>query len=419
MPVNQAALKRLIDEYGRLQRLEGYTPQSRGQRFNGLIAEFLQCHGIDARPNHQSAGEIDVVFTVDGVNYVLEAKWLSPKVDTGDIAKLQKRVRQRLAGTCGVLLSMSGYSPDALQDVKDGERLEIILLDRAHWEAMLSDQVPPARMFALARSRAAFRGDAYSPLPDLIESSLPVPTFNFGSQGSAALRAPDELSEELKTLIEELFHRLGLGEHEKAASRVYAKFILLARRDQEAIVESVAYIATTTDSHERELIACSLLEAMDRLDPTLITIDLVESMATSGDFSLRSSAAVLLWQWAQANPGRVPVPLLGRLALPSIEDWYVHSAARAGAKQLLLRRYEARAIFELMAASKDPTDRQYAASDLLEVALEEPRAVPVDLVKSLSGDADEHVASTAARITDAIAKVDDQERTRYFMPFGM
>lgn len=189
MPVNQAALKRLIDEYGRLQRLEGCTPQSRGQRFNGLIAEFLQCHGIDARANHQSAGEIDVLFTVDGVNHVLEAKWLSPKVDTGDIAKLQKRVRQRLAGTCGVLLSMSGYSPDALRDVKDGERLEIILLDRAHWEAMLSDQVPPAKMFALARSRAAFQGDAYSPLPDLLESSLPVPTFNFGSQGSAAWRA--------------------------------------------------------------------------------------------------------------------------------------------------------------------------------------------------------------------------------------
>jgi Holliday junction resolvase-like predicted endonuclease len=414
-----AALRQLISEYGQLRRLEGHTPQSRGRRFNGLIAEVLQCWGIDARANLRTTGEIDVIFTVDGVHYVLEAKWLSAKVDTGAIAKLQKRVRQRLAGTYGVLLSMSGYSQEALAEVKDGERLEVMLLDQSHWEAMLSGQVPPARLFGLVRSYAAFHGEAYAPLGELLGSSLPVPQLNFDMPKPTARPPANNLSSELEEIIEALFDGLGLGEHDEVERRVYALFLPLSRQDQEAVVDRIARIATTTGDHERELVACSLLEAVDRLDPTLVKIDVVEAMATSADFTLRSGAAVLLWQWADASPGQVPLPLLGRLARPTAEDWYVHSAARAGAKQLMLRRASARIVFDWMAASKDPVDRQYAASDLLEVARQEPRAVPAELAESLANDTDESVAATAAELVHAIAPVDDRERQRYFSAFGM
>lgn len=420
MPSDPAALRQLISEYGQLQRLEGHTPQSRGQRFNGLIAEVLQCRGIDAKANVRAAGEIDVIFTVDGAHYVLEAKWQSEKIDTGVIAKLQKRVRQRLAGTYGVLLSMSGYSPNALAEVKDGERLEVMLLDQSHWEATLGGQISPAKLLGLVRSYAAFRGEPYAPLPDLLGSSLPVPRLNFDMPTPAdAQRSAMELSSKLGNLTAALFDGLGLGEHDKAERRMYVKFLPLSRQDQEAVVNEIARIATTVGNHERELVACSLLEAADRLDPTLIKIDLVETMATSGDFTLRSSAAVLLWQWAKASPGRVPLPLLGRLALPTAEDWYVHAAARAGAKQLMLRRADARIVFDMMAASKDPVDRQYAVSDLLKVAKQEPRAVPAELAESLANDTDESVASTAAELADAIAHVDDRERKCYFSAFGM
>ena len=114
-------------------------------------------------------------------------------------------------------------------------------------------------------------------------------------------------------------------------------------------------MATTTKDHTTQLLGCNLLEAADRLDPMLIKIEDVEALAQSAHFSLRSGAAALLWQWAESNSGRVPVPLLSKLALPSTQDWYVHTAARAGAKQLLLRRAAARAIFDRMAASRDPT----------------------------------------------------------------
>ena len=159
--------------------------------------------------------------------------------------------------------------------------------------------------------------------------------------------------------IEQLFENLGIGEHEKAERRVNRLFLHLSRDQQRAALAAIIHVATTTKDHTTQLLAGSLLEAADRLDPMLIEIEEVEALARSADSSVRCSAAVLLWQWAESIPGRVPVPLLGKLALPSTEDWYAHLAARAGAKQLLLCRAAARVIFDRMAASRDPNDRDW------------------------------------------------------------
>lgn len=224
---------------------------------------------------------------------------------------------------------------------------------------------------------------------------------------------------EVGPLVDQLLGGLELGDHEKAERRVNRLFIYLSRNQQQVVVDAIIQVATTTEDHAALLIACSLLEAADRLDPMLVKVEDVERLARSADFSLRSSAAVLMWQWAEALPGRVPVPLLSGLAQPSTEDWYVHAPARAGAKQLLLRRAASRAIFERMAASRDQTDREYAAADLLEVAKTEPRAVPADLARKLARDQHKSVAALAAELLRIIDHVGEDERRKYYGPFGL
>jgi hypothetical protein len=61
------------------------------------------------------------------------------------MAKLRGRITQRLAGTRGVLLSMSGYSDEALEGIVRGQQLDVLLLDRTHLEAMLSGLLSPSR----------------------------------------------------------------------------------------------------------------------------------------------------------------------------------------------------------------------------------------------------------------------------------
>lgn len=247
----------------------------------------------------------------------------------------------------------------------------------------------------------------------------PGETDQANAEAAAVRQLRSETLTDVPLHVEQLLDGLGLGEHEEAERRVNRLFLHLSRDQQQATVKAVIRVATTTKDHTCELVACSLLEAADRLDPMLVKIEDVEALARSADFSLRSSAAVLMWQWAESAPGRVPIALLGKLAQPSTEDWYVHAAARAGAKQLLLRRAAARAIFDRMAASRDRNDRDYAIADLLEVARTEPRAVPADLARKLAGDRDESVAARAAELVRAVDGIGEDERRKYFSSFGM
>jgi len=219
--------------------------------------------------------------------------------------------------------------------------------------------------------------------------------------------------------VEQLLDGLGLGDHDEAERRVNRLFMPWRRSQQRAAVEALVRLAATTANHDTQLVACALIEAADRLDPDLIAVEDVEHVARSSGASLRSSAAVLLWQWAKVSPARVPVPLLARLTQPSAEDWYVHAAARAGAKHLLLARSSARSIFDRMAASHQVEDRSYALSDLADVASIEPRAVPLDLVGKLARDQDHDLATRAAELLTVLETVSEQDRRSYRGPFGM
>jgi hypothetical protein len=219
--------------------------------------------------------------------------------------------------------------------------------------------------------------------------------------------------------VEQLFEDLGLDEHEKAERRLNRLFLHLSRDQQRATLQTIIRVATTTKDHTTQLLAGNLLEAADRLDPTLIKIEEVEALSQCADSSVRCNAAVLLWQWAESCPGRVPIPLLGKLALPSTEDWYVHLAARAGAKQLLLCRAVARVIFDRMAASRDRNDRDWAVSDLLAVAKKAPRAVPLDLARKLALEEDTSVVGRATELLRALDGIGDDDRWNYYHSFGM
>jgi hypothetical protein len=150
----------------------------------------------------------------------------------------------------------------------------------------------------------------------------------------------------------------------------------------------------------------------------LLAVEDVEALARAADFSLRGCAANLLWQWAESIPGRMPIPLLGRLTLPSTEDCYVQTPARSAAKQLLLRREVARTIFDRMAASRDRTDRHYAVGDLRQVAAVEPRAIPRDLARKLASDEDDAVAAEAIELR-ARTGVTDKDRLDYYGGFAI
>ena len=59
---------------------------------------------------------------------------------------------------------MEGYTPEALRDLMQGERLELILLDKEHIEAVLAGEISPEDLIAALRDQAAFAGRPYTPM---------------------------------------------------------------------------------------------------------------------------------------------------------------------------------------------------------------------------------------------------------------
>ncbi len=172
----------LISEYGRLRSRDGGTlsRQIRGARLNELVAEMLRLWGIDARSSTITpAGEIDVSFTLDGQRYIAEAKWERSKTDVAPLAKLRLRLGQRMRGTTGVFISMAGYTPDAIADLRTSGEHSVLLLDRSHLEAMISGLVPPDELLNLALDHASFRGEAHVALLELLASTASTPGVTF------------------------------------------------------------------------------------------------------------------------------------------------------------------------------------------------------------------------------------------------
>jgi len=148
---------------------EEYKPS---RRRTAPFSPFGACSQVSVR----SAGEIDVAFAIDNQRYVLEAKWEQSKADTGDLAKLQRRVSQRFQGTIGLFLAMAGYSPDAVHEVDKGGRLEVLLLDRQHFEAMLSWQ--SSRWCWPGRARCALEYERSSKLATRVRFPSSAPTVS-------------------------------------------------------------------------------------------------------------------------------------------------------------------------------------------------------------------------------------------------
>jgi Holliday junction resolvase-like predicted endonuclease len=178
-------LRELIDEYGRMRRLEDTTLQRRGQQFNEFIAELLGYWGVDrVQSNVRSVGEIDVAFAIDGIRFLLEAKWEKEPVSFDPIAKLSRRITQRFVGTRGVFLSMSGYTADAQSDMIRGQQPDMLLLDRTHFEAMLSGLLSPHDLFTELVDRASYRGEVHMAVKDLVvpPDKVELPALALGAE---------------------------------------------------------------------------------------------------------------------------------------------------------------------------------------------------------------------------------------------
>lgn len=214
-----------------------------------------------------------------------------------------------------------------------------------------------------------------------------------------------------------LLGSVGLGDHDKASRLAYDTALSTSRPDQLQAVQDLLQRLRAGDGDPH--VVGHVLEGLGRADQGLVPLDAIDELSLSPVTEHRMVAALLLWDLAESMPGQVPLGILGRLARPADEDWYVQAPAMAITKLLMLSRRHARVIFDRLADSEDPQDRYEVAAALAGLASVEASAVPPDLVKRLAKDADDLVAKKAREVKEVLAKLPKRAYEKRFAPFGL
>ncbi|MER8219055.1 restriction endonuclease [Streptomyces sp. NPDC094143] len=120
------------EELENLAKLDqGMTPQTRGRKFEEWLNRLLAAEGMFPRTSFRPAGEeIDGSFMYEGRFHLVEAKWWKDQVPASAIYQFKGKVDGKLVGTIGIFISMSEYSPDAVDALRVGKNLNVLLFDR-------------------------------------------------------------------------------------------------------------------------------------------------------------------------------------------------------------------------------------------------------------------------------------------------
>jgi hypothetical protein len=237
------------------------------------------------------------------------------------------------------------------------------------------------------------------------------------SPRTAAFRAHAETgtAEDLRALCD----GLRPDDRGEATRRVYRLLAGGSESDGRRMARALHHEVLEGPGRAGQLAAAALVGAMARLQASLISVEMIEMLAAGADYPARSCAAHLLRDRAAVAPLDVPLPILGRLAVPSAEDWYVWAPAMAAVKELVLSRHDAYAILESLCESAEPQDRHAVAQALLDVAAVKPAAVAAGLAERLLEDPDPLVARQAQDVLTAIEHVSDADQAACYARFWL
>lgn len=162
----QQGLKEITSEF--LTLLSGDEPQKRGFRLETVLKELFQLFDLDPKASFRITGEqIDGVFSFEGTDYLLEAKWQQDPVNAKDLDSLAGKLSRKLDNTLGLFLSINGYSEDAVKAHSSGRRL-VILMDGSDLMAVLEGRIDLVQLLLRKRRNAAETGNIYLKIHEIL-----------------------------------------------------------------------------------------------------------------------------------------------------------------------------------------------------------------------------------------------------------
>jgi len=146
----------------------GTNPQQRGFDLERLMLDLFELFDLDPKASFRNAGEqIDGAFTLEGTDYLFEAKWQADPVGVQDLDGFSAKIQRKLENTLGLFLSMNGFSADGIDAHSHGTP-NAILMDGADLLAVLEQRIDFVSLLIRKKRHAAQRGRIFLPIHEIL-----------------------------------------------------------------------------------------------------------------------------------------------------------------------------------------------------------------------------------------------------------
>lgn len=135
--------------------------QKRGFELEKIMYELFELFDLDPKASFKNLGEqIDGAFSLEGTEYLFEAKWQKELVNKADLAVFSDKVKTKLENTLGVFLSINSFSQDGVAAHQAGGA-SIILMDGGDLMAVFEERIDFTSLLVRKKRHAAQTGGIF------------------------------------------------------------------------------------------------------------------------------------------------------------------------------------------------------------------------------------------------------------------
>jgi hypothetical protein len=89
--------------------------QKRGFELEKVMYDIFELFDLDPKASFRNSGEqIDGAFSLEGTDFLFEARWQQELVNAAALDAFASKVRRKLENTLGIFLSINGFSPEGV-----------------------------------------------------------------------------------------------------------------------------------------------------------------------------------------------------------------------------------------------------------------------------------------------------------------
>lgn len=139
--------------------------QQRGFALECFLDEFIAFEGLSPRGSFKIVGEqIDGSFAWSSRTHLVEAKWVKEPVAGAEFGAFLYKVQGKTADTRGLLISINGYSPQAITSLNSKGELRFVCIDGTHLLRATEAGWNIPRLLDIVWRHAGETGEAYLPV---------------------------------------------------------------------------------------------------------------------------------------------------------------------------------------------------------------------------------------------------------------